>query len=125
MRAKRNSHSEFISLHYDLKLVSSSPYSFSMEVVYLQIFFSNFTMSSWRFCHDLDAQNKVIHSKYYKHLAYALPHQMGFGLNEWIKSWVILFTFQVFWVKITSPLFICPNGCYEQIFFSVDTTWDI
>ena len=66
MRKNRNSPSEFASPHCHSELGSSSPYLFSMEVVYLQIFFSNFTMSSWRFCHDIDAQNNVIHPKYYK-----------------------------------------------------------
>ena len=54
----------------------------------------------------------------------------------WFKSWVIIFTFQVFWVKKhskltwkflpeTSPFFVCPNGFGEHLFSNVYSTWDV
>merc|ERR1711971_337225 len=52
----------------------------------------------------IDMIDKVLHPKYFKHLPYTVAHTIDCVcskmLNSWFKSWVISFTFQVFWMKI-------------------------
>ena len=47
-----------------------------------------------------DGLPKVIYPKYSKHRLSTVAHT----IKSWFKSWVIIFTFQVFWVKKHSKL---------------------
>ena len=42
---------------------------------------------------------KVIYPKYSKHWLSTVAHTVDCVIESWFKSWVIIFTFQVFWVK--------------------------
>ena len=61
---------------------------------------------------------KVIHPKYKLGLfsgrqngVFVCSKMMNFGLNHGLPE--------------TSPLFICPNSCFDHLLFSVYSTWDI
>ena len=71
--------------------------------------------------HAFAALVKVIYPNYYKYLAYVLAHEMGFVVQQNVKS---LLDVQAS-LPETSPFFVCPNVCSEQLFLSVVSTWDV
>ena len=63
-------------------------------------------VQDWKFQYCLLDTIKVIYPKYSsKHCLSTMAHTIDFVCSKpWFKSWVIIFTFQVFWVKKNSKL---------------------